>query len=426
LKIAGVSLFLEEYLMTTLSFQELTARLEQELFRLHYTEGSILQYRRMWRRIAAFLEHEGLDHFTEEAGRRFLDEQFNFFALEKAGELTQSIINVFRIVRMLGDFQQHGSILRRYYKHKELLQLDEFKEVLQGYLSHCQDKEYAKVTQNHYRKIAEKFLSFLESQGINHTTDITARHIANYINTLMGYSYKTIELQLCGLRSFLRYLTENGLHPENLSQAIPALKARKQNRIPSVWTQENVSKLLDAIDRGNPAGKRDYAIILMVTRLGLRTLDIKQLKLSDLYWRDNRIELTQSKTATPLTLPLLPDVGWAIIDYLKNGRPKVDSPYVFLRHMAPLVPFADEDRLHQIVVKYMRLAKISLLPHKKKGMHSLRHTLASRLLAEHTPLPIISDILGHVSTDSTAVYLKVDINRLRECALNPEAGWPHE
>jgi integrase len=90
------------------------------------------------------------------------------------------------------------------------------------------------------------------------------------------------------------------------------------------------------------------------------------------------------------------------------------------------VPFADEDRLHQIVVKYMRLAKIPLSPNKKKGMHSLRHTLASRLLAEHTPLPIISDILGHVSTDSTAVYLKVDVNRLRECALNPEAGWPHE
>ena len=412
--------------MTTLPFQELTERLEKELYRLHYTQASVLQYRRMWRRIATFLEHEGLDHFTEESGMRFLDEQYNFFELEKTGELTQSIINVFRIVRMLGDFQQHGSILRRYYKHKELLQLNEFKEVLQGYLSHCQAKEYAKVTQNHYRNIAEKFLSFLESLGISQTTDIIARHTSDYINTLMGYSYKTVELQLCGLRSFLRYLYENGLHPEELSQAIPALKARKQNRIPSVWTKEDVSKLLDAIDRGNPAGKRDYAIILMVTRLGLRTIDIKHLKLSDLHWRDNRIELTQSKTATPLTLPLLPDVGWAIIDYLKNGRPKVDSPYVFLRHLAPLVPFADEDRLHQIVVKYMRLAKIPLSPHKKKGMHSLRHTLASRLLAEHTPLPIIADILGHVSTDSTAVYLKVDVNRLRECALNPEAGWPHE
>ena len=196
---------------------------------------------------------------------------------------------------MLGDFQQHGSILRRYYKHKELLQLDEFKEVLQGYQKHCQDKAYAKVTQNHYRKIAEKFLSFLESQGIRHTTDITASHTSDYINTLMGYSYKTVELQLCGLRSFLRYLTENGLQAEELSASIPALKTRKQTRIPSVWTQENMTKLLAAIDRGNPAGKRDYAMMLMVTRLGLRTIDIKRLKLSDLHWRDNRIELTQSK-----------------------------------------------------------------------------------------------------------------------------------
>ena len=113
-------------------------------------------------------------------------------------------------------------------------------------------------------------------------------------------------------------------------------------------------------------------------------------------------------------------MGWAIIDYLKNGRPKVDSPYLFLRHIAPLEPFSDEDRLHQIVVKYMRLAKIPMSPQKKKGMHSLRHTLASRLLAENTPLPVISDILGHISSDSTAVYLKVDVSTLRECALNPE------
>jgi len=94
------------------------------------------------------------------------------------------------------------------------------------------------------------------------------------------------------------------------------------------------------------------------------------------------------------SLPLLPDVGWAIIDYLKNGRPKVDSPYVFLRHLAPLEPFSDDDRLHQIVVKYMKLAHIPCSPQKKKGMHSLRHTLASRLLEAHTPLPVISDILG--------------------------------
>ena len=406
--------------MNSLSLQDLIARLEKEFYRLHYNEATIKYYRMMWRRIVVFFENEGVDHFTEEVGMRFLDEQYNFFELEKAGELTQSIINAFRVVRMLGDFQQHGSILRRYCKQKELLHNDEFKEILQHFANRCRQKEYSKVTQNHYRKISEQFLSFLESQEIVSYADITAKHVSGYINTLLGYSYKTVELYLCALRSFLRYLHTNDLHPQDLAETIPAIKARKQNRIPSVWTPVHVAKLLDVIDRGNPAGKRDYAMILLVARLGLRTMDIKHLKLDNLKWSDNRIELIQSKTSGVLSLPLLADVGWAIIDYLKNGRPKVECPYVFLRHLAPLEPFSDEDILHQIVVKYMKLAKIPISPQKKKGMHSLRHALASRLLEENTPLSVISDILGHVSSDSTAVYLKVNVDMLRECALNPD------
>ena len=406
-------------------FSELTARLEKELYRLHYNEQTIRYYRSMWRRVATFLESEKTARFTEEAGLRFLEREYNFLELEKTGKLTQSIINVFRVVRMLGDFQQHGCILRRYYKQRKLLQSKTFEERLHHYVIHCEMKEYSKVTQNHYRKIAEKFLSFLESKGGLICADISARDLNDYINTLLGYSYKTVEQQLCALRSFLRYLHSNQLHPQDLTETIPSIKARKQNRIPSVWTPDHVTKLLEAIDRGNPAGKRDYAMILLVARLGLRTIDLKRLKLENLNWQENRISLIQSKTSRELNLPLLPDVGWAIIDYLKNGRPKVESPYVFLRHLAPLEPFADEDRLHQIIVKYMRLAKIPISPQKKKGMHSLRHTLASKLLQENTPLSVISDILGHVSSDSTSVYLKVDVDMLRECALNPEGVLLH-
>ncbi len=400
--------------------RELAVLLEQELHRLHYGRQTIRYYQRMWKHIIAFCESEGADHFTEDLGMRFLDRRYNFSELEKAGTLTQSIVNVFRVVRMIGDFQQHGSVLRRYYKHKELLHHDGFKALLQKYEHHCRQKGYARVTQKHYRDTSEQFLSYVESQGIKHIADITGKQVAGYINTLLGYTYKTVELHLCALRSFFGYLYANELHTKNLAETIPSIKARKHNRIPSVWTKDTVAKMLDVIDRGNPAGKRDYAMILLAARLGLRTMDIKHLKLDNLKWHDNRIEFIQSKTSRMLSLPLLPDVGWAIIDYLKNGRPKVDSPYVFLRHLAPLEPFSDDDRLHQIVVKYMKLARIPLSPQKKKGMHSLRHTLASRLLEAHTPLPVISDILGHLSTDSTAVYLKVDVAMLRECALDPE------
>ncbi len=108
----------ESETMSELTFNDLTHRLEDELHRLHYTEGSIQGYRRAWKHIATFLKQEGLESFTEEAGMRFLDTKYDFFRLENAGELTQSLINRLRVIRMLGDFQQHGSILRRYYKQK--------------------------------------------------------------------------------------------------------------------------------------------------------------------------------------------------------------------------------------------------------------------------------------------------------------------
>jgi integrase len=117
-------------------------------------------------------------------------------------------------------------------------------------------------------------------------------------------------------------------------------------------------------------------------------------------------------------------VGWAIIDYLKYGRPKIDSPYLFVKHMAPFGPFSEADHLNQLIKRYMELAHLPTLK-KRRGMHSLRHTMASMLLEKDTPLPIISDILGHVDTDSTAAYLKVDIKKLKECSLDFEEAADH-
>ena len=120
-----------------------------------------------------------------------------------------------------------------------------------------------------------------------------------------------------------------------------------------------------------------------------------------------------------IRLPLLKDVGWAIIDYLKNGRPFSESPFIFLRHIAPIEPFSDEDHLHQVIMKYIRIAKIKV-GNKKVGMHSLRHSLATALFENHEPIDRISDILGHQSVETTPIYLKSSISLLRECTLTME------
>ena len=133
----------------------------------------------------------------------------------------------------------------------------------------------------------------------------------------------------------------------------------------------------------------------------------------------------QSKTRTLLSLPLTPEVGWAVIDYLKYGRPNIDCPNLFVKHMAPFGPFSAAGNLYELIKRYMRRAHLPTLQ-KKRGMHSLRHTMASMLLEKDTPLSTISDILGHVDTNSTAVYLKVGMQKLKECALTFEEGATHD
>jgi integrase len=350
---------------------------------------------------------------------RFVDEKCDFFAKEKAGQLTQSNIYLFRIVRMLGDFQQHGTVLRRYQRTLSKVNVAENKTALEGFRTRCQTSEYSKSTLKGYCRIAENFTCYVEAKGFT-LGDLSAAVIADFVKTLMGYRYKTVEFIFCGTRSFLRYLHEAGILASDLSDALPRMQARKQTRIPSVWDKDDLVKLIAAIDRGNPSGKRDYAIILLAARLGIRCIDIKRLTFSNFNWEEGYLEFSQSKNGHPLRLPLLADVGWAVIDYIKDGRPTSDSPCVFLRHLAPIAPFSDEDHLHQMIVKHMRTAKIPITGEKKIGMHSMRHSLATTLLEGNTPIQEIADILGHQSAESTPTYLKSSLGLLRECALNPE------
>lgn len=405
--------------MKKLPIRELVSLLEQELIRVGYKDATLNYYRNNWRRIITHFDERGEEFFSETIAMQYVDGKCDFFAKEKAGLLTQSNIYLFRIVRMMGDFQQHGTVLRRYHRSLSRVNKPENLSVLSRFKEHCQNSGYAASTQKSYCRIPENFVSFAEAHGLN-LECLTAELLTAFVKTLMGYSYKMVEFVLCGTRTFLRFLCSKKVLPADLSESLPCMQARKQTRIPSVWNKDDLLKLLTAIDRGNPSGKRDYAMILLVARLGLRCIDVKRLTFSNFNWNENYLEFSQSKTGRPVRLPLLKDVGWAVIDYLQNGRPVSDSPYVFLRHMAPIEPFADEDHLHQMIVKHMRVAKLPVSEKKKIGMHSLRHTLATALMEQHTPLAEIAEILGHQSTESTSVYLTSSLTLLRECALSPE------
>jgi site-specific recombinase XerD len=202
---------------------------------------------------------------------------------------------------MIGDFQLHQSVLRRYYKHKEILTDPYFITIRNRFKSYCVSKNYSKVTIDHYVDQSAKFMDYLVSQGITNCKSICLYLIHNYIKTLAGYTYKTVEQNICSIRSFLRFLLEAKEIEIDLAETTPMVQARKQTRIPSIWTKDELKKLIAAIDRGSPKGKRDYAIILLACCLGIRCTDLKNLKIENFYWEKKKLVFTQSKTRMPIS-----------------------------------------------------------------------------------------------------------------------------
>jgi site-specific recombinase XerD len=248
-------------------------------------------------------------------------------------------------------------------------------------------------------------------------SDIEKHHILGFINSLAFYSKATIHCMLSSLRNFLKYLQQNLYTIIDFSYLVPKSSYKKDSQLPNTYKKDEIERLIQAVDCGSPKGKRDVTMILLAARLGLRASDICGLKFENIHWETNTITLIQQKTKEKIELPLLAEIGNAIIDYLKYGRPVSNLPYVFIHTNQPYDRLA-EPTLHSIVSFYLRRAKIDNVNEKKHGPHALRHSLAGFLLEKKTPLPVISEVLGHTNTENTKTYLRIDLESLRECALD--------
>ena len=281
-------------------------------------------------------------------------------------------------------------------------------------------REYARSTVAYNTQKINKFLTFLESCKINCSKSIQAKHLSDFLSGYKNCKPKCIATIVYVLRNYLGFLYGQGFIDQDISKSLPKVRIARNAFIPYSWTREDVATLLKAVDRGDPKGKRDYAILLLVVRLGLRSSDIRSLKFHNLNWASKTISLTMQKTKQPLKLPLLDDIGWALIDYLKNGRPETKCDSVFIRHRAPYDSFGENECFQHDLRRYMLKAGLKIPLDSHCGLHSLRSTLARNMLEAKAPLPVISQTLGHQSINATSIYLKIDLNGLKKCALDPE------
>ncbi len=417
--------------MEKATIQELSTSVLTELHRLGYASGTITSYRRIYQKLIRYAEANQIQEYSIEVGERWLKESFGIdpgLVVKKNGEYKSKWYYLIRPCQCLTEWQLHGCIpLKKQGKLASQTIPHQFKHGYESYASFCRDADYSeRGTYTRLNRI-KRMLLFFEQKGVPSFNDITGKTISAFLATQIELESRTITTMLSSFRVFFRHLYRMGLTQNDLSEKLPAVKENRQFKLPKVWRQEDILTVLNSIDRGNPVGKRDYAILMLITRYGLRSADVKAMKLSNLRWNENVIEITQNKTQNPLRLPLLRDVGWAIIDYLQQGRPPSEHSEVFLTCTIPIRPFGVHSQaLNSILAKRVRQAGVRIPRDVPKGMHSLRHTLASVMLANDVELPIISSTLGHVTSEATGIYLHTDISRLRQCVLDPEEVLSHE
>jgi integrase/recombinase XerD len=372
----------------------------------------IQKYRRHVERIRHFMNEHGLINYTAKECDTFIRQIIGDGEYKNLSYHDKEAI---RCANILIEYQLTGMISYR-IKHEHELLHGAIGNDIQSYLYYRKSIGISPATLYDDRIYLGRFQKYLDSVERNNLIELTQQDILGFIKSISYSTKATIHCTLCTLRGFLRYLNSEGILRIDWSYLVPKDSYRKEAKLPTTYTKIEIDRILNAVDRANPKGKRDYAMMLLAARLGLRSSDICGLTFENLLWSQNLIVLIQEKTKKRIELPLLTEVGNAIIDYLKYGRPVSDLPYIFL-HANHGYRKLQEATLHSIVCYYMRLAGIENIDVKKHGPHALRHSLAGFLLEKKTPLPVISEVLGHTNTESTKTYIRIDMESLRQCAL---------
>lgn len=397
------------------SFKKLTESVEQMLCNLHYSENTISKYRRHCNRISEFMLRNEIENFSKSVGENYFFTTYGYKLEKIPSERTRDMSQCRRTIEVLLEYQHSETMYRRRSSKNHIFQ-ECFQPAADNFMSIIR-QNYARTSCRQFQSRLENFLDYLYDHNCRTFSSITKDNILGYWKTREIRSKTTQEYDCYFLRKFLDYLYENSYTQIDNSVFVPYIKGNRKGRLPSYYTTEEITTLLSSVERSNPVGKRDYALLLIAIRYGMRIGDIRNLKLSDINWHESKFTFCQSKSEKVITFPLLEDVATALIDYFQNGRPETSCRNIFVRHNAPFDEFGKDDNLHYIINKYMRISGITGFHHRKHGFHIFRHSIAGNMLNMGIPLPVVSEVLSHSKTDTTMIYTKIGIDQLKTCAL---------
>ena len=274
------------------------------------------------------------------------------------------------------------------------------------------ERTMAKTSLKVARSAVRRFLFELEDHGFSTLSDISPINVNRCVTSFASHYAGGLGSAISCVRLFLHFLHERGLTATDLSLSLPELVAARK-MFHEGFAEDELDRLLAHPDRDTAIGKRDYAMMVLAAQSGLRACDVVRLELGSINWRTREICLTQHKTGEPLSLPLEPESGNAIADYILNGRPDTAIANIFLCHTGVTRPL-DARSASAVISRHMKQTEV---PAKRRAFHALRRTFGTRLLQNEVSLELIQQLLGHRDMNSMKPYLSIDEQGLKMCSL---------
>lgn len=395
---------------------EVISRAEAAVSGMGYAPSTLWQYRWAWSQVELFCSRAGVVELTDDVVASFL----GFVAAEhREGRVKEWKRKLLRkAVLVLWEVASTGTYTWKLSPatHRNDIVDPRLRPVQEQFEQWLSRRGLASATAELYATVSRKVLAWLPERGVVDVGRLSGADVSAAVVYLAGsYRPASMRTAVTALRVFCRFVEDSGWRV-GVSRAVPTVLSRRSRPV-SALPAHAVAALVASPDPTTPAGRRNRAILLLAARTGLRPGDIARLRLADIDWRQSLITVTQHKTATVLTLPLLADVGAAIAEYLLHGRPEgVDDDHVFLRSQAPFAGHELSDLYHVASDAFAR--SVADGGGGGRGMRVLRASLATRMIETDTPLPVISAALGHREIASTTHYLAADETRMRQCCLD--------
>lgn len=392
------------------TFAVITDRILATLQKERYCINSQRQFKLVFNSINRYMTEHKISKYSPEVGEAFVTDYVRQRNI--GSSWTKSLTRVTRVLNHATEDRSIGLHTLRCAKKAPLKLPDCFSHVLEKYLDYCADKGNKAGTLERKRASCGHFLSRLDTLGCRDLSELTPAQVRE------SCLLEADKDSWFKVRLFLDFLYNEGYTRFNYSAIVP--KYRIPSKLPTIYTPEEIRKFEDAIDVNSLTGTRDYAMLLLMTRYGLRASDIAALKLSNLDFDGGFIRLTQEKTGQGWSGTMIPLVKKALAEYVAKVRPKTDIDFVFLRMDAPYQRLSKQGISSRVKI-YFACSGINI-ENKRHGPCAIRSSLASSLVNDGTPTEAVRKVLGHESKSAIKSYAKIDIENLRKCAIPvPEA-----